>query len=431
MPTIRGWLTVATGTLVWGVGRAFGTDALEQIGFALLALVVAAAVVVNSRGHDLRVVRELVPERARRGRVVAVKLHVTNEGKRPAPLLLMDDQLPVELAAHARFALNGVEASGRRDAVYELRPSRRGRYTIGPLEISFVDPFGLTQARTAITDASELLVHPQVEKLSLPRDRGRQRSMSVSALRQLSGARGEDFYTLRDYGIGDDLRKIHWPSTAKAGKPMIRQEETPWQNRATVVIDDRAEAHDGFGEASSFERCVEAAAAVAAMYHAAGYSYRFAGAAEPGLPSNRGTDHFHRTLDLLAEIAPASIPPGRPDPLLVRLAELDSGTAAEGTLVVVGGTLAADAAIALSRCQRRFRQVLTISFPGHRFGMRSTRARWDGEEQIGEATTLLHRSGIATLVLGPGDSLAQAWSTMTTGATRGGDAPWAPKPERV
>jgi uncharacterized protein (DUF58 family) len=431
MPTIRGWLTVATGILLWGVGRALGTDSLEQIGFALLALVVAAAVVVNSRGHDLRVDRELVPERARRGQVVNVHLHVTNEGKRPAPLLLMDDQLPVELAAHARFALNGVESTGHRDAVYELRPGRRGRYTIGPLEISFVDPFGLTQTRTAITGASELLVHPQVEKLSLPRDRGRQRSMSVSALRQLSGARGEDFYTLRDYGIGDDLRKIHWPSTAKAGKPMIRQEETPWQNRATIVIDDRAGAHDGFGEASSFERCVEAAAAVAAMYNASGYSYRFAGAAAPGLPSNRGTDHLHRTLDLLAEIAASPVPPGRPDPLLVRLAELDSGTTAEGTLVVVGGTLGRDVAIALSRCQRRFRQVLAISFPGHRFGTRSTRARWDGEEQIREATTLLFRSGIAALVLGPGESLAQAWSTMTTGATIGGDARWAPRPERV
>jgi uncharacterized protein (DUF58 family) len=431
MPTIRGWFTIATALVIWAAGRVLGTDPLEQIGFALLALVIAAAVVVNARGTDLKVERELIPARARRGQNITVKLHVTNEGKRPAPLLLMDDQLPAELAAHARFALNGIESMGRREATYELRPSRRGRYSIGPLEIAYVDPFGLTQTRDAITDATELLVHPRVEKLALPRDRGQQRSMSVSALRQLSGARGEDFYTLRDYGIGDDLRKIHWPSTAKAGKPMIRQEETPWQNRASLVIDDRIAAHDGFGDASSFERCVEAAASVAAMYHSAGYHYRLSGALDPGLPSGRGIDHFHRVLDLLAEITARQVPGADGDPLLVRLAEAEMGPSAEGTLTLVSGTLTPAVAVALSRCNRRFRQVIAICYPGHRFGMRSTRARWDAEEVLNEATTLLHRSGITVLVLGPGDSLASAWAAGTSGTARGGDTQWAQRPERV
>jgi uncharacterized protein (DUF58 family) len=431
MPTIRGWLTAAIALAMWGAGRLLGSDPLEQIGFALIVLVVAAAVVVNARGHDLRVEREIVPQRARRGQVVTVRLQVTNEGKRPAPLLLMDDQLPVELAAHARFALNGVESMGQRDAIYELRPGRRGRFTIGPLEISFVDPFGLAQTRSAITGISELLVHPRIEKLSLPRDRGQQRSMSVSALRQLTGARGEDFYTLRDYGIGDDLRKIHWPSTAKAAKPMIRQEETPWQNRATIVLDDRAGVHDGFGDASSFERSVEAVASVAAMYHSAGYGYRFAAAVERGFPFGRGIDHLHRTLDLLADISAKT---GRNDveeSLLLRLTELEAGTTAEGTLVVVGGTLSAAVAVAINRCRRRFRTVITIWFPGHRFGMRSTRARWDGEEQLREATNLLHRGGITTFALGPGESIATAWSSRASTVGRGGEINWGPKPERV
>jgi uncharacterized protein (DUF58 family) len=431
VPTTRGWLTVATALGIWGAGRVLGAEPLEQIGFALLALVVAAAVVVNSRGHELRVERELIPGRARRGQTVTVKLYVTNEGKRPAPLLLMDDQLPGELAAHARFAMNGIESNGSREAVYELRPSRRGRYSIGPLEVAFVDPFGLTQTRTAITEATELLVHPRVEKLALPRDRGQQRSMSVSALRQLSGARGEDFYTLRDYAVGDDLRKIHWPSTAKAGKTMIRQEETPWQNRATLIVDDRSAAHEGFGEASSFERCVEAAASIAAMYHSAGYHYRLAGAVDPGLPGGRGLDHFHHVLDLLAEINPEHVPASEDDPLMLRLAETEMGTSAEGTLSLVTGTLLPETAIALNRCRRRFRQVIAICYPGHRFGMRPTRARWDGEDVLREATTLLLRSGVTVLVLGPGDSLSSAWAAGTAGTARGGEAPWAQKPERV
>ena len=59
---------------------------------------------------------------------------------------------------------------------------------------------------------------------------------------------------MREYVEGDDLRKIHWPATAKRGGFMIRQEETPWHTRATILLDDRVESHGGIGESSSFER---------------------------------------------------------------------------------------------------------------------------------------------------------------------------------
>src|ERR671919_2306011 len=253
MPTARGWLTIGLGAALWGAGRTFGAGPLEQIGFSLLVLVVIATVIVNSRRHRLEVHRRVSPERARSGQPVEVRLAIRNEGRGSAPLLLLDDRIPLELAGNARFALNGVEPGGRRETTYEIRPPRRGRYEIGPLDISFVDPFGLAQTHFEVIGSTPLLVHPRIETLALPRDLGHHRSMSMSALRQLSGARGEDFYTLREYVEGDDLRKIHWPSTAKRGRPMIRQEETPWHTRATIMYDDRAESHDAIGGASSFE----------------------------------------------------------------------------------------------------------------------------------------------------------------------------------
>src|SRR5438046_425881 len=59
------------------------------------------------------------------------------------------------------------------------------------------------------------------------------------------GVAGEDFYALRAYEMGDDLRRVHWPSTARVDELMIRQNEMPWQGRATVLLDTRAQAHEG------------------------------------------------------------------------------------------------------------------------------------------------------------------------------------------
>jgi uncharacterized protein (DUF58 family) len=429
VPTARGWLTVAIGSALWATGRIFGTSPLEQIGFALLVLVLIATVIVNSRRHQLEVQRTVMPERARAGQPVEVKLALSNKGRGSAPLLLLDDHVPLELAGNARFALNGVEPGGERETTYELRPPRRGRFEIGPLDISFVDPFGLAQTHTEVTGSTPLLVYPRIETLSLPRDLGQRRSMSVSALRQLSGARGEDFYTLREYVEGDDLRKIHWPSTAKRGRPMIRQEETPWHTRASILIDDRHNPQDGFNESSSFERSVEAAASLADLYHRSAYTFRVMGALNPGIAMSRGTDHYHRCLDMLAVMRTHRIDREDHDPLLLRLAELESGAGAEGTLAVVSANLSLESAVAIRHCRRRFRQVVLILFPAHRFGSSATRSRWEGEAHVHEVVSLLTRSSVRTLVLGPGEPLSSAWTAMAASPTRGGERAWGLKPE--
>ncbi len=59
----------------------------------------------------------------------------------------------------------------------------------------------------------------------------------ATARTRFSQTGGEDFFTLRDYEDGDDLRKVHWPSSAKRDRLMIRQLEMPWQSRALIVLD--------------------------------------------------------------------------------------------------------------------------------------------------------------------------------------------------
>lgn len=433
MPTVRGYLIGVTALALLIVGRAFGATGVEQLGFGLLVLLLIAVGLVRLGRHELAVERRLAPVRVRAGQKVTASIEITNEGKGAAPLLLLEDRVPAGLASNARFALHGVEPGGHRKTSFTLRAGRRGAYVVGPLQISFVDPFGLSRVRWRALEESRFLVHPRVESLDPPRDTGERRSLASAARRQPTGAQGEDFYTLRDYVEGDDLRKIHWPATAKTGRYMIRQEETPWHTRATVLLDDRSEAHDGYGDSSSFERAVEAAASLCDLYSRSGYGWRLSGAQVGGLASGKGVDHLNRCLDLLATIEQST---AQDDALMIRLAEIETSGIVEAALVVVTGTLTPELAIAMTRCRRRFRQVTVISFPGHRFGSQATKSRWEGESKTIEVVRLLARSSVRAVVLGPDESLANAWAASSQPRLRSAgssesEAGWGLRPELV
>ena len=430
MPSIRGWALTLTGTAIWGVGIAFGSEPLQTLGFALVALVLIAVAVVRLGRHDVELSRRVSPERANAHQPITVSLSVANRGRGPAPLLLFEDKLPYGISGRGRFAVNGIESGGSRETSYKIEAASRGRFDIGPLEVTVTDPFGLARTKTSGLGPTRLLVHPRIERLSLPRDMGERRSAAASALRQPTGPRGEDFYTLREYAEGDELRKIHWPSTAKRGKLMIRQEETPWHMRATILVDDRRRVHEGEGTQSSFEHAIEGAASVVDLYHRSGYGFRLAASHHEGVANGKGTHHYNRCLDVLAMAQLRGPRTEDDDSLLSRLSEIESRGGSEETLVVLGGSLDMEMANALGRCRRLYKQVLVASWPAHRFGDASTKSRWAGESEIVNLSTVLARSGVRVLVMGPGERLSQAWSSTST-KFRGGDRSWAQKPELV
>ncbi len=75
-------------------------------------------------------------------------------------------------------------------------------------------------------------------------------------------AAGDDDVIPRAYREGDELRRVHWRSTARYGELMVRREEQRWRNRAMLLLDTRRSAHAGSGVASSFEFAVSAAASI-------------------------------------------------------------------------------------------------------------------------------------------------------------------------
>src|ERR687893_798381 len=156
---------------------------------------------------------------------------------------------------------------------YTVRADVRGRYSVGPLVIRLTDPFGLCELNRSFPSVDRLTVIPQVVPLPAVRLAGEYAGTGESRARSVA-VHGEDDAATREYRYGDDLRRVHWRSTARVGEMMVRREEQPWESRATVVLDTRSMAHRGEGPTASFEWAVSAAASIALHLRHNGYKLR-------------------------------------------------------------------------------------------------------------------------------------------------------------
>ena len=190
--------------------------------------------------------RSVSPVRVEVGKPAQVVLEIANVSSTRCGMVLAEEQVPYTLGSRPRFVLPGLEPGERRAVSYPVRSDVRGRFLVGPLSLTLTDPFGMGEHRRSFTARDQLIVIPKVVALppvQLPGDwsgSGDSRPRAVSAS-------GEDDVTTREYRQGDDLRRVHWRSTARRGELMVRREEQPWQSRATLLLDRRRAAHRGDG----------------------------------------------------------------------------------------------------------------------------------------------------------------------------------------
>jgi len=228
-----------------------------------------------------------------------VDLRVENLGTRTTPLLSATDWFDEGRRA-ARFLVPPLPAGATARSAYRVPTRRRGRYRVGPLSVSLSDPFGIVRRVVPSAAAAELVVRPRVHEIVAPAAVGTRQSVEyeATAARAVVSDLGDEFATLRDYEVGDDLRRVHWRSTARTGELMIRQDEARWRSRAAVVLDVHASAHDD----ASFEVAVEAAASVVARL--ARSRRRVEVVTSAGVVLGRGGDPRHDVIDALATVGP-------------------------------------------------------------------------------------------------------------------------------
>jgi len=256
MLTRQGWLLGGLAGALFITGRVLGSLELFLVATTLLALVVVTVGYIRLTRLRIAVDRELHPPRVHAGSPSRVDLRVENQGARRSPVLGLRDA--VSGTRGANLLVGPLQPGGVVRAAYRLPTEKRGILEIGPLEVSLSDPFGLTQLSMKASGVSELTVFPHVDDIvPIPQTTGND-PMAGAEHPNALGRSGEDFYALRQYVVGDDLRRVHWPSTARHDELMVRQDELPWQGRASVLVDVRQATNT----AQSLELVISAAASI-------------------------------------------------------------------------------------------------------------------------------------------------------------------------
>ncbi|MGH9063311.1 MAG: DUF58 domain-containing protein, partial [Acidimicrobiales bacterium] len=350
MPTRRGWEVAVASAAIIGLGRVLGLVGLYAIGTAGILLTLVTLAWVRLHRFDLDAARRVRPARVHVGDTARIELVVHNRASRRSPLLMASD--PFEDGRRvARFLLAALSPGERGQAAYRLPTGQRGVHRLGPLHLELRDPFGLASSSTRAAGVTRLTVLPKVEAvLPPPAGLGGEPHAGVDHP-SFRGQRGEDFYALRPYAVGDDLRRVHWPSTARLGELMIRQDELPWQDRATVVLDLRRAVHSP----ASLELAVSAAASVVSAGAIPRSLVRLVDTGGTDTGYGTGAPHAERILDHLADVAG-----GRSRDLGPTLGRLRSGQGG-GTLVAITTGAASESDLeALTRLRPRFAPLLLV-----------------------------------------------------------------------
>ncbi len=294
--TTQGRSVLAAGLVVAAFSPLLGEKGLFRIAALLVALPLLAVLAVSATRTSVWCRRSVGPARICAQQPAQVRLRLT--ARRRSVQLRLEDAVPAGLAttdvttstSHPaaaaddlevvgpRFRLSGLAAGSTAELEYRVFPRRRGHYVLGPLTVQCSDPFGMCMLSQPVSPAQTLIVTPPVTSLPLnPLIDGR---AGLGEHRgQTLGAYGDDAASVRGWRHGDDPRRVHWRSTARAGELMVRQQEQPRHARATVMLDTRAvayrtdepridkhrsDAHNADPSEDGFEWAVAATASIAA-----------------------------------------------------------------------------------------------------------------------------------------------------------------------
>ncbi|TXS50927.1 DUF58 domain-containing protein [Streptomyces sp. t39] len=288
--TTRGRSFLAAGVAAAACAYVLGQSDLLRVGLLLAVLPLICVVVLYRTRYRVAASRRLSPGRVPAGAEARVHLRMDNISRMPTGLLMLQDHVPYVLGPRPRFVLDRVEAGGRREVSYRVRSDLRGRYPLGPLQLRLSDPFGMCELTRSFSAFDLLTVIPRTEPLPPVRLAGEASGYGDGLRRSLALA-GDDDIIPRAYRYGDDLRRVHWRSTARLGELMVRREEQPQRAGCTVLLDTRRTGYQGGGPDSAFEWAVSGAASALVHLLERGFSVRLltdTGTSVPG----EGADGF-------------------------------------------------------------------------------------------------------------------------------------------
>ena len=405
-PTSRGVAMAGVGLLALLAGVLLGVRVLTQVG-ALLVVTVLAGVGwlvlegrLQARGR-LQLLRRVTPHPVTAGERAVVQVEVTSSGgARRLDRLQVAERAARELSGSMPLRARVQRSAGRLVLSYPIVPERRGRWAVGPLEVQRRDLFGVAQWRGPLGPPMLIAVRPVVKELSITN-----RSASTDVDRAALGSRtpAADDSSLRDYRQGDDLRRVHWRSSARRGQLMVRQDERSGRRPSSVLLDLPLDA-------AAAEWSISMAASMALALVSAGHHVRLLG----GDVLGAATDHHRPDADgaaagaLLDQTVDLTTPPnpGTRNAWLLTAVDTLSAQAGGAELVfAVVGALDVDALAALARVGSDGNGWILV---------RTGRLGHDDSPTADERRTLegLRRSGWTACAARPGEDVMVCWNRL-------------------
>ncbi|MEO6530125.1 MAG: DUF58 domain-containing protein [Specibacter sp.] len=424
----RGWLLLAFGVLALVLAALLGRRDLLMVAVFCFLLPAAAYLGLHVLRPGFAVKRHLSPALAQVGTAVTVTLDVHGSTASGSRIRLVE-ALPLGFNGSRPFGFpQPVVPHGWLSRYhYELHPRHRGVFTLGPLKGYFTDPFDVAFVQKGLDAGDLLTVAPaavELPAIALGDSRGNDGSQVSRAPAQAS----HDDAMAREYRHGDPLRRVHWPVSARAGKLMVRAEESVTTPEAALILDQRPGAfgtqfgaHPGSAHSSgtlrtteAFETAVVAAVSIAAHLLELGYSMRILDQlGQPAFNSSPSATNPEQedfagpsgALEVSAALAAIELAgahgPSLPhrEPFAESLAQKLQQSRRRGPLVAITGILSATDALLLASSTEPSRRAYALLL-------------CNDTADAGEALGILRRAGWQAAALTGQSSLADAWAQL-------------------
>ena len=288
------------------VSAVLGYSELYIMSAALILVPLVSYIVGMIGVSRLRCTRDAIGF-ANEGVPFQVRLNVLRKSSLLGPIEI-EDQLPEWIERQdfgLRIADCGLRTADSESAVcYTAIARKRGEYALGPVRLHVSDPLGFFHFRRRYRLFSKLIVLPSalmIPELAI-RPMGRLGEYQFDGY----GAKGSgiDFHGVREYNRGDELRRVHWRSTAKHNRLNVIEYEHSRAQDAVIAIDLRRGSEVGTGIYTSLEYAVRIAAGIIEQTLDSGSSARVIGdgITGPAAVFGRGFDHLHVLLTALARV---------------------------------------------------------------------------------------------------------------------------------
>ncbi|MEM2995106.1 MAG: DUF58 domain-containing protein [Candidatus Bathyarchaeia archaeon] len=261
---------------------------------------------------NVEVKRKLTQEIVMTGETVTVKLEVTNKSEEKIDFLEVYDMLPAELCLTkgANHLIISLDAKEKMELIYEILCNKRGMHEIGPTFLRTRDPLGFSFNENTQPTTFRLHVLPKIEKLKsgdLPFKRTGQWPGVIHSSRK--GA-GMEFYGLRDYFPGDDLRRIGWKASARMGKLVTIENESERSTDIVIILDATSDLSLGDNSETLLEYCIRAVGSLASLLLSLGNQVSVIShcTSRIWLPGGFGKRHLRNVLDHLADVEAGETP---------------------------------------------------------------------------------------------------------------------------